>query len=325
MLASVANQNRVRDALRGALLSIEGDQLDTGEIPNYRKLENGTWEYHFSPLVSAYVADALAIFDPLSRQFDPFLVEQAGGRWRVEVSHSAARIRRRIRRFLAWQQSADGTWRFLGRGSSLPPDRDTTACCALVLLDRIGVNSEAAAKRLEPALRRLRESAGLSSRSHSCDAAPEWDEVLDWIASINVLRFAILACGDAEPLAQELARRYAEPGLAPVVSVLYVLGAARRQCGLPGFEPVRSSVVDALIQSQTPEGTFGGALATAMGLTALLDFGYAGPEIESAAGWLQSYMDSSSAGLTEAFCGPLCGSPAFARAVAIGALSRASL
>lgn len=309
MLAPAASQNRISDAFPQTLFSIEGAQLTTGEIPNYRKLANGTWEYLFSPLISAYVADALAIFDPLSRQFDPFLVEQAGGRWRVEVSRCAARIRRRIRRFLAWQQSADGAWRFLGRGSSLPPDPDTTACCAWVLLDRVGVNREGAPNRLEPASLRLCER----------------DEVLDWVAGINIFRLAVLTCGDGDSLGAQLLRRCGQPGHVQIpIAVLYVLGTAWRQCGLPGFEPVRSSFVDALIRSQTPEGTFGGALATAMSLTALLDFGYAGPEIESAARWLLDHLDSS-AGFTEEFCRPLCGSPLFTRAVAIAALSRASL
>src|SRR5438874_9937144 len=112
MLANASSHILLVDGPSRALRSIEEEQLATGEVPNYRIFENGTCEYYFSPLVSAYVSDALAIFDPLSRWFDPLVVEQAGQSCRFEVSRTASRIRRRIHRFLAWQRSGDGAWRF---------------------------------------------------------------------------------------------------------------------------------------------------------------------------------------------------------------------
>jgi hypothetical protein len=324
MLAPVMDHIHFADVLVPSLRSIENDQLTTGEIPNYRKLENGMWEYFFSPLVSAYVADALAVFDPFSHQFDPFLVEQTAGRRRLEVSGGAARIRRGIRRFLAWQQSADGAWRFLGRGSILPPDLDTTTCCALTLLDRIGAHQGARARQPDLALLRIGQTNASASRYGSREVVRMSDEIVDWIAIINLFRFTVLAGADAESLSAELERRCERHPMssAPDIPVLYVLGLTWRQCGLAGFETVRSPYAKALAESQTPEGSFGGPAFTAMGLSALLDFGYEGPAIPSAVRWLQASMNSSPAP-PEEFGDSRCGSPSLTTAIAISALARA--
>jgi hypothetical protein len=316
MIAPAARQTGFSVVLVQALRFIEEDQLPTGEIPNYRKLENCAWEYYFSPLVSAYIADALATFDPLSYWFDPFVVEQAGERRRFEVSRTAARIRRQIQRFVAWQQSSDDAWRFLGRGSSLPPDRDTTACCALALLDRISVNNAASAGRVVRLLRRLSAMAGDTQAQNECATC---------VADVNVLRFTVLAGGEVRSQATDLFERCLELGTAsqPCIPVLYALGRAWRQCNLKLFEPRITAWVDALIGLQTPEGSFDGPLSTAMGLTALLDFGYDGKATATAAEWLYAYMNLSNAPKMDAFCNNLRASPALTTAVAISALSRA--
>lgn len=324
MLTAMTDQKHFADLLALALRSIEDDQLSTGEIPNYRKLENGFWEYYFSPLVSAYVADALGIFDPLSHQFEPFIVDQTGRR-RFEVSGGAARIRRGIRRFLAWQQSADGRWRFSGRGSSLPPDLDTTACCALALLDRIGAHNKASTRHTDLELPRIGETKASESRSGFRESLRASDEIVDRIAVINLFRFLVLAGGDTDGFKAELERlcESYSTSTGSVITVLYVLGVTSRQCALPGFESVRSSYAEALAGSQTPEGNFGGLAATAMGLSALLDFGYEGPAISCAVRWMNAAVSSSPAA-PEEFVDPRCGSPSFTTAVAISALARAS-
>ena len=102
------------------------EQLATGEVPNYRIFENGTCEYYFSPLVSAYVSDALAIFDPLSRWFDPSVTPGTGypvpgG---LSFAHGAALIRSVGERGLL--AGIDVT--------EIYPDRDVRGLTALVTL-----------------------------------------------------------------------------------------------------------------------------------------------------------------------------------------------
>ena len=310
-------QIRFSNDLFQAVRSIEADQLASGEIPNYRRLENRGWEYYFSPLVSAYVAEALAVFDPTSHWFDSFVVEQTGERRRFEVSRTAADIRRRIQRFVTWQQSADDTWRFLGRGSSLPPDLDTTACCALVLLDRISVNHEASAGRTERVLR------GFRGRGES-PAGQERDQWRAWVAEINAFRLTALAGGLGLSPARLVQRFQVAEGI-PGAPVLYALGRAWRQCGLREFEPFIPGWVESLLRTQTKEGCFGGPLHTAMGLTALMDFGHDGEEVLNAAGWLSGWMTSPHTPKTEELYNSLCGSPTLTAAVTASALARAYL
>src|SRR5258705_3506329 len=101
---------------------LAGDQLANGEIPNYRQLLNGSWEYCFSPLMSAYVHDALGCFDPLSLWFDSMALDQVDAARRPILSRTVTKIRSRIRRFLAWQESVRGAWSIFGSGSGLSPD-----------------------------------------------------------------------------------------------------------------------------------------------------------------------------------------------------------
>src|ERR1700739_408245 len=122
-----AIENAVRTALRAGLRLVEDELLPHGEIPNYRCRSSGSWEYCFSPLTSAYVHDALSCFDPLSEWFEPAALAQAGTRWQGPFSRAVVAIRRRIRRFLAWQEDCQGGWRFFGQSSSLPPDLEATA------------------------------------------------------------------------------------------------------------------------------------------------------------------------------------------------------
>ena len=325
MLAYKTRQNPFVDRVSRALGSIEDEQLATGEIPNYRKFENGAWEYYFSPLVSTYVFDALAIFDPRSRWFDPLVVEQVGQPSPFGLSRRAARIRRRIQRFVAWQQSADGDWRFLGRGSSLPADLDTTACCALALLDRISVNGDVDSRRLARSFDGFAKRGALSTSAGSRGSANDSDETVTLIANANVVCCLVLTGGSAETLAAEMVRLCQEDGARSTTSLAmtYVLGRAWNKCRLPSLQPLVRTCIGSLMECQTPEGIFGGPCSTAMGLTALMDFGYEGPAIAQAARWLRGCMDLSSVSILEEFCDPRCASPALTTAVAIAALCRA--
>jgi hypothetical protein len=321
---SLANM-RISLVLSRALRSIEDDQLSTGEIPNYRRLPNDMWEYLFSPLISAYVAEALAVFDPLSWQFDPFLVEQTAGRRRIEVTQGAARIRRRIRKFLAWQQCVDSSWRFFGRSSTLPPDADTTACSAAALLDRSGVHREAGPRPLEVNLHSLRSSAAAASRGCQMEDAGASYDVIDRMANINLYRVTVLTGGDTQFWNDESLATCRQFARSPesMVPLCYVLGLARWIGGLPG-EAQTAEYAQTLIEFQLSGGSFGGPLRTAMGLGALLNFGYSGHAVGAAVRWLNGNLDPS-ASLLEEFCGPLCGSPSLTTAVAMHGLARAFL
>jgi hypothetical protein len=324
MLAYTTRQKPFIDAVSGALSSIEEEQLATGEIPNYRKSENGSWEYCFSPLVSTYVSDALAIFDPRSRWFDPLVVEQTGESYSFALSRRAANLRRRIQQFVAWQQSADGDWRFLGRGSSLPADLDTTACCALALLDRISVNGDAGSRRFARSFDGFAKRGALSTSAGSRGFASDSDETVTLVANANVLCYLALTGASVEALAAEIVRLCEGDGARSTASlpIMYVLGEVWRKCRLPSLQALVSTSIGSLTECQTTEGTFGGLCSTAMGLTALLDFGYEGPAVARAAGWLRDWMESSSVSIPEEFCDSRCASPALATAVAIAALCR---
>lgn len=313
---------RLSDTLLTALQSIEEEQLDTGEIPNYRKLDNGAWEYHFSPLVSAYVADALAIFDPMSNWFDPFVVEKVGEDDRFAASRIASRIRRGIRRFLAWQQSGDGLWRFFGRGSSLPPDRNTTACCALVLLDRINISGPGL-ERVQRTLRGLREACALRGPREAGkltgDEGPP--SAYERVAEANLLRLRILTTGRAEAseLPEESPR--AEESQ-PEPAVLHALGRLSRQSGFDPFSARSESWIDSLIHSQAADASFGSPLNTALAVGALLDFQRDGQAAARAAAWLRG-LNWFRPFPSEEFCTPVCGSPSLTTAFAISAVARA--
>jgi hypothetical protein len=83
----------------------------------------------FNTFVSTFVYDALDIF---AQRDEP-------------ERELAARIRVGIRAFALSQQEDDGTWHFLGRGSRMDSDIDSTACAAGVVLDRSNRSSLLAA------------------------------------------------------------------------------------------------------------------------------------------------------------------------------------
>ena len=91
--------------------------------------------YVRSPFLSAFVVESLRTLD----------------------APSAQPIIDRIRRFLRAEEEADGRWRFLGRGASIDPDADCTACAAAAL------GPEAAAARYQTALTRFEDPCGLYS------------------------------------------------------------------------------------------------------------------------------------------------------------------
>jgi hypothetical protein len=306
-----------------AIESIAQEQLLSGEIPNYRKLPNGTWEYCFSPAVSAYVHNSLAIFDPLSEFFNGWALEQAGER-RMELSRTVSRIRRNIRRFLAWQQAANGTWKFFGHASSLPPDVETTASCALALLDRPAPNRAAAQRSYSRPFLPFPRSDGLFTSPNSRGRG-EADPILACIANFHIVRYQVLTGAAAEPLASRLCEAW--PQLPHKQTTMPALvQAAARVCAYFQESSLRNILADGIVRllaKQAADGAFGGPLSTALALSALLDAGYEGQAVALAVESILGWIDGPFASKVQEYCDVRCASPAFTTALAAASVARA--
>jgi hypothetical protein len=320
---AIAVPTTVSRKLWRAIESIAQEQLPSGEIPNYRKLSNGTWEYCFSPAVSAYVHNSLAVFDPLSEFFNGWALEQTGQR-RMELSRTVSRIRRNIRRFLAWQQAANGTWKFYGHASSLPPDLETTAICALALLDRPAPNRAAARRSYSRPFLPFPRSGGLFASPNSRGRG-ETDPILACIANLHILRYQLLTGAAAEPLASTLSEQWAQlphedDDLPPL------LQATAHACACfvsSGLRNITRDGLAGLLEKQAKNGEFGGPLNTALALSALVDAGYEGQAVALAVESILGWMDGTFASKVQEYCDVRCASPAFTSALAAASVARA--
>ncbi len=123
-------------ALLEGISAISDHQLSTGEIGSYAPGADGRLAYRRSLPAAIAVHEALACFDPSSaweetRSVRELLPPAAMRR----LCLGAARIRRRIRELLAWQELADHLWRAGGRHGEMPADPATSAAAALALMD----------------------------------------------------------------------------------------------------------------------------------------------------------------------------------------------
>ncbi len=269
MTATVLSTAATSDALTRALSYLAGEQLPSGEFPNYRKLRNNSWEYCFSPLVTAYVHDALACFDALSPWLNVQALEQIGPALRPEFSRNITHIRKRIRRFLAWQESPEGTWRFFGSGSGLPPDLDATACAAAALLEnRSGGGVRNYALPAQALQKACRETA------QSRETAPEIDELLLSTGRSNALRYFALTGFDTGDLAAELRAQTARPSDGNRVLFLFTLVRAHLQGSLDGLESIREHVIAETLDRYDPALGGRGPLTGAFATHIFLDLGH---------------------------------------------------
>lgn len=314
MVATVSTRSRMHELLQPALRLIAEEQVSTGEVVSYRTRENGSFEYCFSLPVSAYVADALAILDPLSQFFDAQALEQAGERFKMPAGREAIQIRRRVRRFLAWQQAADGTWRFHGSASGLDPDLETTASCAAVLTEGSGISSLDAARYVrgfarfpvrDGVLRRLTNSA-------------------DYIGNLNAVRALALAGGDAEALASAISWHFQFTGARFDVRVAYVAARVWAQTRLGSLAVFKSAAEAFISSAQQADGGFGGPLSTVMGLSALLYLDGDNDRIDSAAAAVCRVLELPPSRRIEPLFAQQAASPALTTAIGIGALLRAA-
>ncbi len=268
MRTAAFSSSRVSDSLVQSIAFLGGEQLPSGEIPNYRNLPNGSWEYCFSPLVSAYVHDALACFDALSPRLDAEALEQVAPTARPGFSRAATLIRRRIRRFLAWQESPDGTWRFFGTGSSLAPDLDTTACAAAALIEARGGMSARDIKRTGEALQRLCKEAG---RSREVEIESE----LQAAGIANALRYFAMTGFETDECGAVLREMIqGSPCASNRVLFLYTMSRAHLHGRLAGLESIRSGVLTEVLECHDPAHVSSEPLTAALATLLLLYLGH---------------------------------------------------
>jgi hypothetical protein len=318
--AASSRRNAAPDLLRQGLRIIWDEQLSHGEIPNYQCMADESWQYCFSPLISTYIYDELSCFDPLSGRFEPQAVERSEKARRLPFLRSVAHIRRRIRRFLAWQESSTGGWRFFGQGSGLQPDVDLTACAATVFIDpNTSPLSPATDRRLRD-LERFRVVDGtFQSPGSRGEARP--DPVLLWMANCNVLRYLALAGGDTPALEAAILNALVSGAVALDDALLLQYAAARawRHGRLNSLSTLASSLLPLTLQQQLSSKA---PLSAALAVLALLDLGAPKEEIDQAVSRLLNWWDSPLSQKVEPFCGSRCGSPALTAALTMAAVAR---
>ena len=316
----VTSQSSTPHLLRQGLRIIADEQLSNGEIPNYQCMPDESWQYCFSPLISTYMYDELSCFDPLSGRFEPYAVERSEKVRRSLFLRAVARIRQKIRRFLAWQESSTGCWRFFGQGSGLPPDLDLTACAATVLIDPNNSPLSPATERRILDLERFRTPDGIFRSVGSRDEGHP-SPVLFWIANCNALRYLALAGGETEVLESAILDALTS-GVAAMDGALPLHYAAARawRHGMLGSRSTLASCLLPLALEQSHSSK--GPLSAALTVLVLTDLGAPEPEIDSAVLRLLAWWDSPLNRKFETFCTSLCGSPALTAAFTMAAVAR---
>ncbi len=313
--AAVKIQPPVPSLDAGDWLSLIGrEQLDHGEFPTYRLTERVRLGYLVSPLLSAYVHDALRGLDRAAFGFDPLSVEL--GRHGRRVAQAAGEIRRAIRGFLSWQEDGFGASRLYGRTSPLPADLDTTACVSLALSDQAFTSSVAQQRRAECVTR-------LASVEPSA---------LSTVALVNALRCQVRL--GRQPLARlqaALERRVREhdaddpvhsAGYATSEVVLYAFGRLYAEQRTALSAECWQAVLGVLQAHAQASDTFQG-LEASLTLSALIDFELQTPEVAALAERVRA-AEAESGGLPfQRFFAEDCGSPALCTAFGLGALMHA--
>lgn len=293
--AGVEHETLGRELVRG-LAAIRQHQLRTGEIPTYQRDVAGNFEYRRSPFLSTFVHDALGDFDPASPWLRAQNLELIPADYRSWFVRSVARVRQRIRAFIAWQRESNGVWRFFGRGSGMDPDSDDTSCAATVLLESVSARSDRWLQQQVHALRGFRSAKGIYYTWIGCNQRPyngldEHDRPIgfDRIVNANVLRYLALVGEDVGDLVAYLLSEVAaadfrtgSPYYPHPLCFFYMLARTWRQAQLPGMAEFSSSLIAQILSLQQKDGDFGGPLNTALALSALLDLAYTGPALRKA-------------------------------------------
>jgi hypothetical protein len=337
-----AAPDRVELCILRGLDEVRRGQLPSGEIPAVCGID-GEALYCLSPLPSSLAHDFLACFDPASGRCERGtlgLLAPAAGRW---LPAAAARVRQRIRAFIAWQELADCRFSFFGRGSGLAPDAGTTACAAAVLLAG-GQDDREDAGRQNPrrhlaALARHRAAGGryftyIDREGRGYGALGPRGEPLgdfDRVVNAHVLRFLALAGEvEVEPAAwllQEAVNGDFAAGSPDHPNPLVFAHAVARAFGparLTGHETLAGALAPRVLALQRADGSFGGPLATALAVHALLDLELEDEARLAAAGRALVAQSGGGAGTwaAEGYVRQGGGSPVLSAAAATAALFR---
>ena len=173
---------------------------------------------------------------PSRRALKPQAAERLELVRRMHFLRSVAKIRHKIRRFLAWQESSTGGWRFFGQGSGLPPDLDLTACAATVFVDPSPLPLNPSTYRRIRDLEQFRTADATFHTPGSRDEI-QTDPALLWMANCNVLRYLALTGGEITELEAAILNALrsvaSPPGDAPASCLCRGPGVASRAVGFP--------------------------------------------------------------------------------------------
>jgi hypothetical protein len=255
-------------ALLEGISAISGSQLSTGEIGSYGRGTDGRLAYRRSLRASIAVHEALACFDPSSaweetRSLRDILPPVAIRR----LCLGSARIRHRIREYLAWQELADHLWREGGKHGGMPADPALSAAAALALMDD-PARAPGRWALYARALDRFRGADGLY-RGEAAGADP--------MVNAQVMTYLAVAGEDVEALAAYLRR---EAGESATVELACAVARCWARAHLPGRRQLAAALAPGLLERLRSGAD---AADTARILLALFDLGSTSPDIVPAA------------------------------------------
>lgn len=333
---SIPHESDLAACVVRATTSLQSGQLVTGEIPTYRNIAAGTKLYAPSVFMSAMAHDALGCLDPRSRQHRDGALRVLSSVDRRAVTWRAGLMRAGIRRFLAWQEEADRTWCFYGRGSALHPDAATTACAALALAVDSGRTRPPMRWRAHNrALERFRTPAGLYHTFTAPDGSGyAWIGAdgariagFDRVVNAHVLRFVRATGAEPEPLAAYIMSEVehgeferGSPEHPDPVSFVHAVARAWTECPAVERGAVRALLVPWLHARQQDDGGFGGPLSTALALAALVDLGDTGDALDRASHHLLTTASDGGEWSYQPYLSGGQGSAPFTTALSVAAL-----
>jgi hypothetical protein len=326
--------------LAAAFEAVEHGQHPNGEMLSFRRDEHGDYTYVRSPFVSTFVHEALACFDRDSPRWLEGSVELFPAALQARVLRTVAEMRRRMRAFLIWQQEPFGTWRFFGLGSGIDPDVNSTVCGLAALREGHGVQSLARWELGQAAVLAFRSSEGPfftflkpGRGGYGWLSATGVPVVgFDRVVNAEVLRF-LCATDPASRATASLAGWVVEQlrsGEAEAGSPLYpspvcfafVVARALEEAEVPLRADLAAAALALATRLQHEDGGFGGALATAMGATALLGLGAERAALDAARRAVLRACEPGGAWPYEDFVVHGFGAPAWTTALSLAFLAR---
>jgi hypothetical protein len=246
-------------ALLEGISAISDHQLPTGEVGSYGPGADGRLAYRRSLRDSIAVHEALACFDPFSAWEETRIVREILPPAALRrLCLGAARIRHRLREFLAWQELADHLWREGGKHSGMPTDPALSAAAALALMD-------------DPARAPGRWTLYARALDRFRGAGPEADAV--------TAEYLAVAGEDVEALTADLQREADSHGETIPLDPACAMARCWARAHLPGRSRLAAALAPGLLgRLQSADAT-----DTARILLALLDLESTSPEIAPAA------------------------------------------